>query len=145
MIVTISSIANAGLITFDIGWSGADLGNNATAFGTIVIDDTIFINGADNQGTSWVSDFTMTVTGTGAAPVNTTTPHGVIHNLFILGTTELNLISFRPSSSIPVPTPATLLFSIGLIALAVKRRTSLISKKFSGKYSNIFAAFHFKT
>jgi hypothetical protein len=45
LVLSVSGFANAGLITFDLEWSGQTFGNNAVASGFIVIDDAVFING----------------------------------------------------------------------------------------------------
>ena len=57
----------AGSITYKLQWSGADLGNSATAEGTITLDDTLVPNpgrasGQNPFGTTF-SDLVMTVSG----------------------------------------------------------------------------------
>lgn len=57
--------ANAELRSFDLEWSGAAYGNQATGTGTITIDDTILQNPGNNFD-NFVTDFSITVEGSGA-------------------------------------------------------------------------------
>jgi hypothetical protein len=50
--------------TFNLAYSGAALGNNATAAGQIVFDETLLPNpGGSNSAINFVQDFTLTISG----------------------------------------------------------------------------------
>ena len=70
--LVVSSAANATLIDFRLAWSGASFGNNATATGTITIDDAVLPNPSDgyiNQVAPellGITAFSITVSGASA-------------------------------------------------------------------------------
>ena len=63
----VASAAHATLLNFDLNWSGASFGNNATATGMITIDDRFFNNPGTNNTSAipWATDFMITVSGSG--------------------------------------------------------------------------------
>lgn len=67
LILSVSGFANAGLISFELEWSGDAFGNNAYANGLITIDDEVFVSPGSNNtlGTNWVHDFELTLNGEG--------------------------------------------------------------------------------
>lgn len=63
LVLSVSGLASAGLLNFELEWSGVSFNNNVSAVGFIVIDDTYFKNGGGNTNSSWVDDFGITVSG----------------------------------------------------------------------------------
>ena len=66
--LVVSSAANATLIDFRLAWSGASFGNNATATGTITIDDAVLLNPSDGYYQAepallGITAFSITVSG----------------------------------------------------------------------------------
>ncbi len=66
--LVVSSAANATLIDFRLAWSGESFGNNASATGTITIDDAVLLNPSDGEmyaepALLGITAFSITVSG----------------------------------------------------------------------------------
>ena len=59
-----TATANAALLTFDLSWSGEYFDNDATAIGSITIDDEILMNpGFNGLFSGYITSFSITVSG----------------------------------------------------------------------------------
>lgn len=65
LVVVSAGRANAQIVTLDLQWSGASFGNSASATGTITIDESL-MNNPGFSVTTFVTDFSITVTGASA-------------------------------------------------------------------------------